>query len=74
MLQIVFKQEKRLFLVTLLLVALMGSTRLSFALEVGDKAPNFTFPSTTGGKISLNQFRGKKHVLLEFYVTDFGPT
>ena len=29
------------------------------ALEVGDKAPDFTLPGTTGEKISLNQFRGK---------------
>ena len=44
------------------------------ALEVGDKAPDFTLPSTTGEKISLSQFRGKKLVLLEFYGNDFMPT
>jgi hypothetical protein len=44
------------------------------ALEVGDKAPDFTLPSTTGDKISLSQFLGKKLVLIEFYVADFTPT
>ncbi len=44
------------------------------ALEVGEKAPDFTLPSTTGEKISLSQFLGKKLVLIEFYVTDFTPT
>ena len=44
------------------------------ALEVGEKAPDFTLSSTTGQKISLSQFRGKKLVLIEFYVHDFGPT
>jgi hypothetical protein len=44
------------------------------ALEVGDEAPDFSLSSTTGGKISLSQFRGKKLVLIEFYVHDFGPT
>jgi thioredoxin-dependent peroxiredoxin len=44
------------------------------ALEVGERAPDFTLPSTTGEKISLNQFRGKKLVLLEFHVNDFGAT
>ncbi len=44
------------------------------ALEVGEKAPDFTLPSTTGEKISLSQFLGKKVVLIEFYVTDFTPT
>lgn len=44
------------------------------ALEVGEKAPEFTLPSTTGGKISLSQFRGKRLVLVEFYGGDFVPT
>lgn len=42
-------------------------------LKVGDKAPDFTLPSTTGAPISLSQFRGKKAVLLEFYGADFVP-
>jgi peroxiredoxin Q/BCP len=47
--------------------------RVAAALEVGDQAPDFTLPSTTGEKISLSQFRGKKTVLLEFYGADFSP-
>ena len=43
------------------------------ALDVGDKAPDFTLSSTTGEKTSLSQFRGKKLVLLEFYGADFSP-
>ncbi len=50
-----------------------GAT-VATALEVGEKAPDFTLPSTTGEKISLNQFLGKKLVLIEFYVADFTPT
>lgn len=42
-------------------------------LKVGDRAPDFTLPSTTGAPISLGQFRGKKAVLLEFYGADFAP-
>ncbi len=41
--------------------------------QVGDRAPDFTLPATTGGTISLSQFRGKKVVLLEFYGADFNP-
>ena len=48
-------------------------TGVALALEVGEKAPDFTLPSTMGEPISLSQFRGKKHVLLEFYVRDHGP-
>ena len=44
------------------------------ALKVGDRAPDFSLVSTTGEKISLSQFRGKRHVLLEFYGSDFAPT
>jgi hypothetical protein len=44
------------------------------ALEVGERAPDFTLPSTTSGDISLRDFRGKKFVLLEFYGADFAPT
>jgi len=43
------------------------------AVEVGEPAPEFKLPSTTGGDISLNDFRGKKFVLLEFYGADFVP-
>jgi AhpC/TSA family protein len=43
-------------------------------LGVGEQAPDFTLPSTTGEEISLREFRGKKHVLLEFYGVDFAPT
>ena len=51
----------------------MVLARLAWAVDVGDKAPDFTLPSTTGEKISLSQFRGKKLVLLEFYGADFAP-
>ncbi len=44
------------------------------AVEVGEPAPAFTLASTTGGDISLNDFRSKKWVLLEFYGVDFAPT
>lgn len=71
---IVVNQGKILLFLGLLLAGLLGTTRVSSALEVGDKAPDFTLPSTTGGKISLSQFRGQKLVLVEFYVADFGAT
>jgi hypothetical protein len=63
-----------LYLASLLLVGILGASGVARAIEVGDKAPDFTLPSTTGGKISLNQFRGRKYVLLEFYIRDFAAT
>lgn len=56
------------------------------AVQVGDVAPDFELPASTGGpitlkdfkgisgNISLSQFRGKQMVLIEFYHADFGPT
>ena len=35
------------------------------AVEVGEPAPDFTLPSTTGADISLSDFKGKKFVFLE---------
>lgn len=51
-----------------------GASAATTAVEIGQEAPNFTLPSTAGTKISLADFRGKKLVLLEFYVHNFGPT
>jgi peroxiredoxin len=63
----------RLIMVSTTLARLLV-TGVALSLEVGEKAPDFTLPSTLGEQISLSQFRGKQHVLLEFYVRDHGPT
>jgi peroxiredoxin len=44
------------------------------AVQVGDQAPDFKLPATTGGQIRLSDFRGKQLVLIEFYHADWGPT
>jgi peroxiredoxin len=66
------EQRHTLLFSVLFLVATCGWTG-AWALEVGDKAPDFTLPSTTGKNVSLSDFRGKKIVLLEFYGADFSP-
>ena len=62
-----------LVLVGVLLVSMLGGLQETTALEVGEKAPDFTLPSTMGGQISLSQFQGKQFVLIEFYGLDFSP-
>ena len=42
--------------------------------EVGEAAPDFTLPSTAGGKVTLSQFRGTRHVLLAFFPLAFTRT
>ena len=40
-------------------------------LKVGDTAPDFTLTDTTGKEVKLSDFRGKKNVVLAFYVLAF---
>ena len=64
--------------ISIIMVVLVSVTLLFFnagdvmALKAGDKAPDFTLPSTMGKKISLSQFQGKKPVVLFFYLFAFG--
>jgi AhpC/TSA family len=60
--------------VLLMMLSLVGAPGLVSAVEVGEPAPGFTLPATTGADISLSDFKGKKWVLLEFYGADFSPT
>jgi hypothetical protein len=45
-----------------------------FALQVGEKAPVFELPSTTGEKIKLADYLGKQPVVLFFYIGAFTKT
>ena len=49
----------------------MGASHV-LALQVGDKAPDFTLPATTGGEIKLADYVGKKPVVVFFYIYAFG--
>lgn len=40
-------------------------------LKVGDTAPDFTLPNTKGELVKLGDFRGKKNVVLAFYILAF---
>lgn len=40
-------------------------------LKVGDMAPDFTLPDTDGKQVKLSDFRGKKTVVLAFFVAAF---
>jgi cytochrome oxidase Cu insertion factor (SCO1/SenC/PrrC family) len=69
---------KKLFLLILLLASFTMAALSQAApvapqtkLKVGDVAPDFTLPDTDGNPIKLSDFRGKKNVLLAFYVLAF---
>jgi len=40
-------------------------------LKIGDAAPDFTLPSTTGKEIKLSQYKGKRSVVLGFVPAAF---
>ena len=69
---------KKLF-ITLAAVAAFATTAFSQAaptpptthLKVGDMAPEFTLTDTAGKPVKLSDFRGKKSVVLAFYVLAF---
>lgn len=42
-----------------------------FKFKVGDMAPDFTLRDTKMGKVQLSSFRGKKNVVLAFYIFAF---
>jgi len=48
----------------------------SSKVQVGDGAPDFTLPTSTGQSVNLASFRGKKDIVLYFYPRDntFGCT
>jgi len=56
-----------------MVVLVFGSIRPTFAIGIGDQAPDFELDSTKGGKLKLSSLKGK-NVLINFYVLDFSPT
>ena len=40
-------------------------------LKVGDRAPDFSLPDQTGREVRLSEFRGKKGVVIAFYIKAF---
>lgn len=63
-----------IFVTVLTVASIVLGAGAAVAVEVGQPAPDFKLPSSTGSDVSLADFRGKKWVLLEFYGADFVPT
>jgi peroxiredoxin Q/BCP len=67
-------KRRRFIPAILLALSLVAAPGIATAVEVGEKAPDFTLPATKGDKFSLSSFAGKKNVIIQFYVLDFTPT
>jgi len=63
----------------LLVTAAMGVLGMLFPLyskaelRVGDRAPNFALPDQKGDTVRLSDFKGKKTVVLAFYIKASTP-
>ena len=55
----------------ILLAVLMLGSQLALALEVGDKAQDFSLPASDGQTYSLSQFAGDKPVVIAFFPKAF---
>lgn len=51
--------------------AAQSDTMATTTLKVGDVAPDFTLPSDQQKQVKLSDYRGKKTVVLAFYVLAF---
>ncbi|MBN1841462.1 MAG: peroxiredoxin [Deltaproteobacteria bacterium] len=52
---------------------IMKPTDSVLKVKVGDRAPDFTLPAVSGGKVSLGQYLGKKNVVLSFVPAAWTP-
>jgi cytochrome oxidase Cu insertion factor (SCO1/SenC/PrrC family) len=55
----------------LLPTAAQDETMATTTLKVGDVAPDFSLPSDQSRPVKLSDYRGKKTVVLAFYVLAF---
>lgn len=61
-------------------IGLLGSAALfagavqAQTVKVGDKAPAFSIPSSTGKPVALADYLGKSNVVLFFYIGAFTDT
>jgi cytochrome oxidase Cu insertion factor (SCO1/SenC/PrrC family) len=58
------------FGLSILFMPLFGT---SATLKVGDRAPDFALPDQNGRVVKLADFRGKKSVILAFYIRASTP-
>jgi hypothetical protein len=66
--------DKKPFVILALVVPGMLFPRFSKAeLKVGDRAPDFALPDQKGNTVRLSDFRGKKTVVLAFYIKASTP-
>jgi len=59
------------FLLTAIVASAALASQFAAALEVGDKAPDFSLAASDGSTYSLSQFLGEKPVVIAFFPKAF---
>ncbi len=57
--------------IAMALAVLLPAEGEAAKLKVGDEAPAFSLPASTGKTITLAEFKGRKKVVLAFYPKAF---
>jgi peroxiredoxin len=52
---------------------ILKATDSRLKVKIGSRAPDFTLPAVSGGKVKLSQFRGKKNVVISFVPAAWTP-
>jgi len=68
--------KKGVFVAAGLAVLALGwlfKSKAAGPLKAGDRAPDFALPDQAGETVKLSDFRGKKSVVLAFYIKAFTP-
>ncbi len=60
-----------LVLTLVILPATLAAAEIVAKVKVGEQAPDFTLPDQNNKPVKLSDFRGKKNVVLAFYVLAF---
>src|SRR6185312_2509108 len=65
------RSSRFLALVSVMSCIALAQPPTSSTLKVGDKAPDFTLPSTEGGRVHLADYIGKSTVVVAFFPAAF---
>jgi peroxiredoxin Q/BCP len=71
MLRLALVRSARTWAVALVAVGLVATAAVAAELKVGDKAPPFALPGTDGKTYSLDDFKGKKAVVVAWFPKAF---
>ena len=65
------RSSRYLMLASAMSIVAFAQPPTSSTLKIGDRAPDFTLPSTEGGRVHLADYIGKSTVVVAFFPAAF---